>query len=188
MEHGRLTAECGLFADIGGASTEVALFTARHLQEAVSIPAGSLKLYRDCVKKILPGKSSQQRLDRAIRAAFDDSALKNLPPQAHMVCVGGTARACLRLCSKLFGLPGDARTFTRQQLNALAEQLYRCDKEASDLILRYAPERIHTLIPGVMILQYLTSRFEVEEITASHYGVREGYLQQKIQPSLSDAL
>lgn len=47
---------------------------------------------------------------------------------------------------------------------------------------------IDKLIPGVMILQYLTSRFKVDEITASHYGVREGYLQQKIQPSLSDAL
>lgn len=179
-----VAADDGLFADIGGASAELALFTGRRLQEAASVPVGSLKLYRDCVKKILPGKESQRRITETIHTAFDRDALKNIPPQAHMVCVGGTARASLRQCRKLFGLSDDCRTFTREQLDALAKQLCKCDKEAADLILRYEPERIHTLVPGVMILQYLADRFEVEDITVSHYGVREGYLCQKIQPSL----
>lgn len=89
---------------------------------------------------------------------------------------------------KLFGLPENNRTFTHQQLDALAARLCQCDKDASDLILRYAPERIHTLIPGTMILQYLADRFCVEDITVSHYGVREGYLRQKIQPSMPEVL
>lgn len=174
----------GLFADIGGASAELALFTGRRPQEVVSVPVGSLKLYRDCVKKILPGKESRRRIEETIETAFERDALKNIPPREHMVCVGGTARASLRLCRKLFGLSDDGRTFTREQLDALAKQLCECDKDAADLILRYEPERIHTLVPGVMILQYLADRFEVEDITVSHYGVREGYLRQKIQPSL----
>ena len=174
----------GLFADIGGASAELALFTGRQLQEAVSVPVGSLKLYRDCVKKILPGKESRRRIEEAIQAAFDGDALKDIQSREHMVCVGGTARACLRLSRKLFGLPDDQRTFTREQLDALAKQLCKGDKDAADLILRYEPERIHTLVPGIMILRYLADRFGVENITVSHYGVREGYLHQKIQPSL----
>lgn len=101
-----------------------------------------------------------------------------------MVCVGGTARASLRLCRKLFGLPDDSRTFTWKQLDALAKQLCKCDKDAADLILRYEPERTHKLVPGIMFLQYLADRFQVEDITVSHYGVREGYLRRNIQPSL----
>ena len=176
----------GLFADIGGASAELALFTGRQLQEAVSVPVGSLKLYRDCVKKILPGKESRQRIEESIQRAFGNDALKEIPCRKHMVCVGGTARACLRLSRKLFGLPENQRTFTREQLDALAKQLCKGDKDAADLILRYEPERIHTLVPGIMILRYLVDRFDVESITVSHYGVREGYLRRKIQPSFCE--
>ena len=89
---------------------------------------------------------------------------------------------------KLCGLPGDQRTLTREQLDALAKRLCRSDQDAADLILRYEPERIHTLVPGLMILRYLADRFDAAEITISRYGVREGYLLQKIQPTLSDRL
>ncbi len=176
----------GLFADIGGASTELALFSGQRPQRAVSVPVGSLRLYRDCVKKILPGKESRRRIEEAVRGAFAGGALKDIPKRERMVCVGGTARAALRLCGKLFGLSDGCRTFTRDQLDQLAKRLQGSDREAADLILRYAPERIHTLIPGLMVLQYLVDRYGAREITVSHYGVREGYLRRKIQPSMPD--
>lgn len=178
----------GLFADIGGASAEAAFFRDSRIQKAVSAPVGSLKLYRDCVKKILPGQGSCRRIEAAILAAFDDGMLREIPDQDHMVCVGGTARACLRLCRKVFGMGEDCRTFTRAQLDMLVKQLCKSDKEAADLILRYEPERIHTLIPGAMILRYLADRFDVKEITVSCCGVREGYLRRKIQPSVPGLL
>ncbi|MCF2671605.1 hypothetical protein JQM60_10820 [Butyricicoccus pullicaecorum] len=174
----------GLFVDVGGASTELVAFANRQIEQADSVPVGSLKLYRDCVKKILPGKSSCRRLSETIETAFDRPALQTIPNRPHMVCVGGTARAALRLCRKLCGLPDDCRTFTRAQLDALAHELCGNSRDSADLILRYAPERIHTLIPGVMVLQYLTGRFDTAEITVSHCGVREGYLRRTIQPGL----
>lgn len=176
--------ENGLFADVGGASAELTLFEGRKPQTAVSVPVGSLKLYRDCVKKILPGKESRRRVADAIEAAFDSDALTDIPRREHLICVGGTARACLRLCRKLFGLSEDCRIFTRGQLDALAGRLSKSDKEAADLILRYEPERIHTLVPGIMVLQFIADRYGVEDITISRYGVREGYLLRKIQPAL----
>ncbi len=174
----------GLFVDVGGASTELALFDGQKLCRAVSVPVGSLRLYRDCVKKILPGKESRRRVDEAIRSAFSGGEVKAIPKREHMVCVGGTARAALRLCEKLFGLPGDCRAFTRDQLEQLTQRLEGSDREAADLILRYAPERIHTLIPGLMILQYLAERYGAKDVTVSHYGVREGYLRRRIQPAV----
>ncbi len=176
----------GLFVDVGGASTELALFTGKQLRRAVSVPVGSLRLYRDCVKKILPGKESRRRIEAAIQTAFAGDALEDIPKRAHMVCVGGTARAALRLCEKLFGLPGDCRTFTRDQLDDLARRLEGSDREAADLILRYEPERIHTLIPGLMVLQYLVERCGAKDVTVSHYGVREGYLHRRIQPTVPE--
>ncbi|MGM9604349.1 MAG: phosphatase [Faecousia sp.] len=176
----------GLFVDIGGASTELALFTDGELQKAESIPVGSLKLYRDCVKKIMPGKESRRHIEEAIRRAFACDALKEIPRQDHMICVGGTARATLRLCRKLYALPEDCRSITKKQLDGLARFLYKGDQSAVDLILRCEPERIHTLVPGVMILRYLVDRYSTVDVTVSSFGVREGYLSQMIQPFLAD--
>lgn len=173
----------GLFGDIGGASTELALLTGGQLQKAGSVPVGSLKLYRDCVKNILPGKGSQKRITDAIRAAFAGDELKDIPAMDHLVCVGGTARAALRLSKSLFGLPESSRSFTSEQLEQLTERLCEADKDAADLILRYEPERIHTLIPGLMLLRYLVERYRVSDIAVSRYGVREGYLRRRIQPA-----
>ena len=48
----------GLFVDIGGASTEVVRFAGGVMESANSCPVGSLKLYRDFVRKILPNKEA----------------------------------------------------------------------------------------------------------------------------------
>lgn len=59
----------GLFVDIGGASTEVVRFAHSQLVSAVSCPVGSLKLYRDWVKKILPNQQAVESMKKAIRQA-----------------------------------------------------------------------------------------------------------------------
>ena len=47
-----------------------------------------------------------------------------------LLCVGGTARAALRLCKSLFGLPEGSRSFTRAQLEQLTEQLCKANTGA----------------------------------------------------------
>lgn len=174
----------GLFTDIGGASAELGLFCDGQLMRAGSVPVGSLKLYRDCVKKVMPGKESRHAIEETIQKAFENSDLATLPPREHFICVGGTARAALKLCKKQFGLPDSCRFFTSGQLEDLAKLLCKSDKEAANLILRYEPERIHTLIPGIMVLRYLARQYQAEDFTVSHYGVREGYLLRRVQGKL----
>lgn len=172
----------GLFTDIGGASTELVYFSGRKLKEAGSVPVGSLRLYRDCVKNIIPGKGSRLRIEETIAEAFDSNAVRQIPKMDHIMCVGGTSRACLRLCRRLFGLSDDSRTFTTEQLNGLYDRLSENDRYTADIILRCEPERIHTLIPGMMILRYITDNFGIKDITVSSCGVREGYLCRRVLP------
>ena len=63
-----LSLPSGIFLDIGGASTEIAFFANGTLIEAESYPIGSLRLYEDCVKNILPGKGSRERIKKRIEA------------------------------------------------------------------------------------------------------------------------
>ena len=68
----------GLFVDIGGASTEVVRFAHGQLVSAVSCPVGSLKLYRDWVKKILPNQQAVESMKKAIRQATRADVLDDL--------------------------------------------------------------------------------------------------------------
>lgn len=82
----------GLFVDIGGASTEVVRFAHGQLVSAVSCPVGSLKLYRDWVKKILPNQQAVESMKKAIRQGHPGGGGGARPPGSPLVCVGGTAR------------------------------------------------------------------------------------------------
>jgi exopolyphosphatase/guanosine-5'-triphosphate,3'-diphosphate pyrophosphatase len=172
--------DSGAFMDVGGASTEVVSFRNGMPVQSVSFPVGSLNLYRQCVKKILPGEGSLKRIQSVIAQRIDQDTLFSFDKTSPIVCVGGTSRAVLKLARKEFSLPVDCNRLSADQLDALGELLCRGDKTAADLILKMEPERIHTIIPGVLIMKHVFRRFDADEIIVSNYGVREGYLCQKI--------
>lgn len=169
----------GAFLDIGGASTEIVTFDEGKPVDFASFPIGSLSLYRRCVKRILPGQGSlkrlQQEIDKTIQPGH--AALAERPL---LVGVGGTARAAFKLAQHYYKISNDCHTITAGQLNGLCSFLCSGKKEASNLILRLEAERIHTLVPGVLILQHIFQLFGAQQLIISKYGVREGYLCKKI--------
>ena len=177
MQELRLTS--GAFVDIGGASTEIVTFKDSIPVDFDSFPIGSLNLYRRCVKKILPGDGSLLRLWKTIKAAINASEYISVS-HTILVGVGGTARAALKLARHYYDLPGDCHSMTAEQLDGLCTFLCSNNKEASDLILRLEAERIHTLVPGMLILQHVFHLFKAQQLVVSKYGVREGYLCQRI--------
>lgn len=170
----------GVFVDIGGASTEIVRFSNGGILSAHSCPVGSLKLYRDHVKKILPGQQALGSMDRAICQAMDGVIQKPRARSLPLACVGGTARACLRMARRVYHLPETANRVSARQVEDLCTLLTGSQKKAADLILKQEPDRIHTMIPGLLILRHLLEGFGAGEIVVSKYGVREGYLCQKI--------
>lgn len=175
--------DSGLFVDIGGASTELVEFEHGQVNQASSYPIGSLKLYRDCVKQILPGKGSYHRMEKALQRELGHLTSNDLPC-GQIAAVGGSARAALKLARTVFQLPQTCRTVTAVQLDEVFALLRSDQRTAADLILKAAPERLHTLIPGLMILRHVVRTFEANEVIVSRYGVREGYLCQKVQSKL----
>ena len=48
-------------------------------------------------------------------------------------------------------------------------------------VLKIAPDRVHTLVPGVLILHTVAQVYGGHTILTSPYGVREGYLSQMLE-------
>lgn len=172
----------GILIDIGGASTELVTFKDNEILTSHSFSVGSLSLYKKCVKNILPGKDSMKKIKTMIRKTIQlDKSYEKETPNT-FIAVGGTARGILKLAQKYYGLDSSCHIITAQQLRGLSVLLCRKEQDRINLILRLEPERIHTLVPGYMILQYIFEYFDTDEMIVSDYGVREGYLCQKLLP------
>ncbi len=169
----------GVFVDIGGASSEIVTFKDGGPIDFTSFPIGSLSLYKKCVKRILPGDGSLKRIKQEInKTIVIDEDEKSIEPL--IVSVGGTARAVLKLAKKYYKLKDDCTSISVEQLDGLCTFLTSGKKEACDLILKLEAERIHTIVPGLLILQHVFHTFEAKKLVVSKYGVREGYLCQRI--------
>lgn len=175
----QISAKDGILADIGGGSTEIVSFFDKTVVEAASIPMGSLSLYKKQVRRILPQKEEQEEMRTAI-----DRMLKNMgpvlmkPDSGQLVGVGGTIRAIGRLYRHYYEQPETCIVMETKKLKKLYRQLVKKKDSKWALILKLCPDRIHTLIPGFLILLALTERYEIETVMISSCGLREGYLME----------
>lgn len=181
----------GLLVDIGGGSTELAVFEQEQIRLAESLPIGSLSLHTQYVRKFLPNAEEQNRIRKKIQQEWNRlkdgesaSRLSEFLPHEPEICgVGGTVRAALKLINTDYRLPYDNRQFTARQLHTLTEELCLRNKDARTRILRHCPDRVHTILPGLLILDTLVQKTGGRRVTVSRFGVREGYLCKQLEMS-----
>ena len=168
--------EEGLLVDVGGGSTELVFFRAGRAVEARSVPLGSLSLFNKCVAGIIPAPgeidSLRSEARRALSEAFPNA--QGLPAQP-MCGVGGTARGALALYRGMEGEPGEGG-YETQFLSRVLRQAQESPKKLMRRILKMAPERVHTMLPGIALLNAAAELYGSRTVVTSPYGVREGYL------------
>ncbi len=178
---GSVRAEEGILLDIGGGSTEVTYFTADGPHQCRSFSLGSLNLYSRCVKEgVLPTQEERKKMKRLIARIFDGEELQGFARSEQLCAVGGSARAILKLANVAFALDPENSGLPLERLKELRKRLCKQDRQSIDLILKHCPDRVHTVIPGLLILESLAKRLGAVSIEVSRNGVREGYLWHKL--------
>lgn len=102
--------------------------------------------------------------------------------QHDLVCaVGGSARACLKLYNEYYDKEAGNVIITMDGLKNLINTLINMENRAKmKLILKVKADRIHTLIPGMIILYRIAKYFYADIIRVSMTGIREGFVYNKI--------
>lgn len=168
----------GMLIDIGGGSTELVRYRAGKILSAHSLPIGSLNLYTQHVSDILPTAIELRHIKTRIKAE-----LESLPPiedQPILCGVGGSIRSACKLMNSFYALPADNRNIELAPLRKLLKKFANERELAVHRLIRGAPARIHTIIPGMTILNVIAKKYGGESIAVSEYGVREGYLYTKL--------
>jgi exopolyphosphatase / guanosine-5'-triphosphate,3'-diphosphate pyrophosphatase len=169
----------GLVLDIGGGSTELVALEKQEVIYANAIKIGSLSAYIDYVNKIIPKEKELKKIKKAVEKAIDKLALPEFKPKM-IYGVGGTIRAVKKLAIRVFDLPHDQKELTLKMIQDLNEFLSKKDKETYLKIIQIIPERIHTIQPGLKILETIVKHFGKPLVVVSDVGLREGYLLQKL--------
>ena len=168
----------GIMVDIGGGSTELVFYKNRRIEKAISMPIGSLNLYYKHVKDILPTEKELSKIKSTVK-----NQLKQIDINVdyHVVCgIGGTIRALNKLNNNLYDLPIINRSMEVKNVKEILS-IYKEDRSyIMNNIIKYVPDRIHTLIPGMAILITIAKRYNSNSIIVSKHGVKEGYLINKI--------
>ena len=94
--------------------------------------------------------------------------------------IGGSIRAARKLYNHIHDYEATNTRLTREQIKHVVDLLVENKKATQVDLIRIVPERVHTLLPGLSILQAVMKYYGLNEVTVSNYGVREGYLMQQI--------
>lgn len=180
--HG-LSGESGLLVDIGGGSTELVSFAAGRIERKVSLPLGATALAARFSAEVLPS-----RAECAAMRAEAQEVLAGAAPFAHVqapaLCgIGGTFKSGLALYRAVYGGGVDDLTMEAARLPELIERFVRdraLPQEDVVLLMRAVPDRLPTILPGLVVADVIAKRFGAQRITYSDSGVREGFIYSEI--------
>ncbi|RDB62605.1 exopolyphosphatase [Gordonibacter sp. 28C] len=172
--------ERGTLVDIGGGSTELTRIEGGRDYDNVSLGQGSLSSYTSFVRAILP---TPNEMDAVVGALYE--RLAALPDQDAyradaIYGIGGSVRAAAKMHAQVSGEIARPKSMTAAEIRAILD-LCRTDACAfAHLALKASAERVHTLVPGCLILDTLMSDFRAGRLEICKYGVREGYLIERV--------
>ena len=169
----------GLVADIGGGSTELVAYTDRRITSKCSLPMGSLSLYAKYVEGLFPTKKERGTIRQQVELELERAKTADVFC-AHLTGVGGTIRAAGKLCNQISGADPDNRIIPAEEIRSLYKDLKKGDQATLRQILRVVPDRIHTVLPGLAILNAILKYYQVETVSVSACGAREGYLLRRV--------
>lgn len=172
--------ENGVLIDIGGGSTELVSFEQEKIETAVSMPIGSLNLYIKYVPFLLPTAGGIKKIRKNVLSEIKRTGFFEEGEEAVMCGVGGTVRTTRKLYNDFYDLPSGNREMESEKISEMLDFYQNDQKNMANRILQIAPERIHTIIPGMVILETVAKSSRCKRIIVSKSGVREGYLAGKV--------
>lgn len=165
--------------DIGGGSTELTALAAGIENASTSLPQGSLSSFSMYVKGILPTEQEIDQIESAFEKLFDE-----LPKKAYrnkdLVGIGGAIRSAAKVYGDVFRAGKRSNTLTPDQIDELLHSYYDAPANFMRCALQTIPDRIHTFIPGCVLIKLIFERTGAQRMRIAKHGVREGFLIERM--------
>ena len=171
--------QTGLLIDIGGGSTELVYYEDEQVMSAVSMPVGSFNLSLKHAPAIVPDNTGIKKIRQDVLTELEKVQFK-CGKQPDICGVGGTVRAARKIYNEIFDAAADNMALDTDNLAKLLNYYKKNSRKVLKKVMQLAPDRIHTVITGMVVLSTVSEVFGSKRIMVSTCGVREGYLLKKV--------
>ena len=169
----------GVLADIGGASTELVAFEDGSIVNKISLPMGSLDFRTKYCSSVLPNEFEvrlmEEKAERILAEAVDFANLRC----PMLLGIGGTFKGTCALYNGIYNADKKNLVMESGAIGEMIEHFARLQEIGYDdavLLMKRVPDRINTVVPGMVIAKVLTEHFQCQKVTYSDSGVREGFI------------
>ena len=169
----------GVLIDVGGGSSEITVFENNTPLDDVSLPVGSLLMYEEYVSLMFPNEEEKEAIHQRVVEEIEKSGIEKYD-QEIMFGIGGTVRVINKMLIHLNLKDETSPLIPIHLLDTILDELKTNTKEDFDKVLQVKAERIHTLIPGLIIIKTIAEYFEVEYLHIIHHSLKEGVLHSII--------
>lgn len=169
----------GFIIDIGGASTELIRFVDDKIIQKTSLPIGSLALHTKFAHDFLPTPDEISQMIAYTHEIIDTAPeFKNIS-HAEICGIGGTCKGARALYNEMYNINADNETIPVDKIPEIIAHFTKgnifTDKDITTL-LKTVPDRLHTIIPGIIIANEIAKLIHATTITYKDAGMREGFL------------
>jgi exopolyphosphatase / guanosine-5'-triphosphate,3'-diphosphate pyrophosphatase len=166
----------GVVGDLGGGSLELIDVREGKLFDGITLPLGPLRL-------IDMSGDNMNRARKIVDEYLGDAKVLETLKGRSFYAVGGTWRNLARVHLSHAGYPLHVLhqyTMTRQQAKSISEFVSGMSSSALKDVKDVSKARSNTMPFGSMVLERLIAAGSPRDVVCSVYGVREGYLYDKL--------
>lgn len=172
--------ERGTLVDIGGGSTELSRIVGNRDFDDRSLPQGSLSSFSRYVRAIVPAPYEMDVIACALRVHLKSLPDLNIYRTEKLYGIGGSVRAAAKVIAQVKGLDARPRIITAADVADVLAFARENPNAFAHAALKASAERVHTVVPGCIILDTLFAQLGADTCEIRKGGVREGYLIERI--------
>lgn len=166
----------GTLVDIGGGSTELTALSPDGDHAGVSVPFGCVLAYADYVRCVLPTPAECRAIAEAFRGELAKLPDLERYRSEQLFGIGGSVRAVGKLIAAIWNEGAKPARITRADMEGLFDLLQGDVSAFAHRAVKATPDRVHSLVPGMVILRTLMEELGANDVVPCKHGIREGYL------------
>ena len=162
----------------------------RRIQGRSHYPRGPVMETRH-VADLIPTHKERKAIEKEVLDALAQDPVFSQGIHPNICGIGGTIRAAGKLNNDIFGLPADSMEINASNIKKIIKMLENDEEDdlvssdTLDILVRLVPDRVRTILPGLIILHSIIKLYKSKTVQISTAGVREGYLYSKIMQTIS---
>ena len=178
-------------ADIGGGSTEIVLAASGAVQEVYATRLGAVRVAELCGLTGKVTSSAMEKAERFVDAELRAHAKKPAFVPSMLYGAGGTFTAMATMLQAREGGPADEGSVrgyraNRAAVHHLLADLAKLGYDERAKVTGLNPKRADIIVAGVLVLERIMRRLQVNQVQVHTGGVRDGLLLTMIQESLAE--